>query len=216
MIGQRFGKLVVLEETAPHTTPKGRRIKKFLCQCDCGVKKPIMKYNLTTNKSISCGCYHKEKVTTHGYTDHPLYRVWADIKTRCYSPTYRDYRLYGGRGILVCNEWLDPKSFIEWGLSNGWSKGLEIDRINVNGDYEPSNCRFIDESLQMRNKRGYGTSPYRGVCWDKKSSKWIAQASLYNNHIRLGSFTTELDALAAVNHWHRVNFPDNIELIQDI
>jgi len=152
----------------------------------------------------------------HGYHSHCLYSVWKHVKYRCTNPNDAGYHHYGGRGIKICDEWLDPKVFIDWCLVNGWVKGLEIDRIDVNGHYEPSNCRFVDRSLQARNKRGYGsTSPYRNVYWHKASKKWIARAYINKKQIYLGLFANQLDALGAINDWNKVNMPNNPELIQE-
>lgn len=84
----------------------------------------------------------------------PLYRVYISMKARCYSKKQDMYQAYGGRGISVCDEWLEsPMSFVEWGLGNGYRKGLTIDRIDVNGNYHPDNCRFVDQTTQARNRR---------------------------------------------------------------
>lgn len=91
----------------------------------------------------------------HGYSGTPLYQCWIDMKHRCSNPKYRDYHRYGGRGIKVCNEWMTFIPFMNWAISNGYEKGLEIDRINNNGNYEPLNCRWSNEQQQSlnRNKR---------------------------------------------------------------
>ena len=91
---------------------------------------------------------------THGLSGHPIYRVWSTIKTRCYNNNYAQFRYYGGRGINICDEWFDtPKEFIKWAKNNGWQKGLSIDRINNDGNYEPSNCRFVTNYVNQKNKR---------------------------------------------------------------
>ena len=90
----------------------------------------------------------------HGLTKHPLYKVWQDMKTRCYNNNNVNYKNYGGRGIIVCEEWLnDPKAFYDFALSHGWSKDLTIDRIDNNGNYEPNNCHFITRAENNRNQR---------------------------------------------------------------
>ena len=94
------------------------------------------------------------KKENHGLTKHPLYRKWQDMKNRCYNKNVDRYKSYGGRGIKVCNEW--KHSFTEyynWCISNGWVKGLSMDRIDVNGDYKPSNCRLVELKEQGWNKR---------------------------------------------------------------
>ena len=93
----------------------------------------------------------------HGYrarnNTHPLYGVWGTMKTRCYNKNRKTYKYWGGKGIIVCKEWLNnPKAFIEWCLENGYKKGLQIDRENNDGNYEPSNCRFVTAIVNVQNK----------------------------------------------------------------
>jgi hypothetical protein len=92
----------------------------------------------------------------HGYatkSPHPLYRLWATIKNRCYNSKNKDYKRYGGRGITVCEEWeCDFMSFYSWATNNGWRKGLAIDRINNNKEYSPNNCRFVRNKINAQNK----------------------------------------------------------------
>jgi len=84
---------------------------------------------------------------------HPLYFVWHNMKKRCYRTENKDYRYYGGRGIRVCSEWLaDSKSFMQWAIGHGWQVGLQIDRIDSDGDYEPMNCRFVTRYVNNRNR----------------------------------------------------------------
>lgn len=93
-------------------------------------------------------------IKTHGYSDHRLYKVWQGIKSRCYNKNNKHYKNYGGRGIKVCDEWLSsPKSFVDWAIENGAQVGLDIDRINNDGNYEPSNCRFVTREVNCKNKR---------------------------------------------------------------
>lgn len=88
---------------------------------------------------------------THGMKKHPLYDTWRNMVARCTNPDRWDYKYYGGRGIIIVDEWLDVKEFIRFAESSGWVKGLTIDRIRNDGNYEPSNCRFVDFTTQMRN-----------------------------------------------------------------
>jgi hypothetical protein len=88
----------------------------------------------------------------HGFAGTPLYQCWIDMKHRCSNPKYRDYHRYGGRGINVCNEWLTFIPFMEWALSHGYQKGLEVDRINNDGNYEPANCKWSTQQQQSLNK----------------------------------------------------------------
>lgn len=92
---------------------------------------------------------------THGFSaDHPrLYRIWLSMKNRCENSNRPKYKDYGGRGISVCEEWHDAKTFCKWALENGYEEGLQIDRIDVNGNYEPSNCRWVTPKENSRNRR---------------------------------------------------------------
>lgn len=168
LAGRRFGRLLVLERAEDHITKSGKRIKRWKCLCDCGNETIVRYGNLKNSKTNSCGCLHKEVVgglnRKHGLSGKcgRIYSLWKSIKYRCYCKTSRDYPNYGGRGIVMCDEWKeDFQSFYEWAISNGYveektEKGvniLTIDRIDVDGNYEPSNCRFVTNSVQARNKR---------------------------------------------------------------
>ena len=132
------------------------------CRCDCGAE-----FLAETSKLVSggitccpaCGqaknkARSREQLTTHGLSKHPLYRIWRAMLSRCYYEGDTDYSYYGGRGILPCKEWRnDFKAFYNWALSNGYEPGLTLDRINVNSDYKPSNCRWITQKEQCSNKR---------------------------------------------------------------
>jgi hypothetical protein len=93
----------------------------------------------------------------HGLYYHPLYAVWNTMKSRCRCPTNNKYDYYGGRGIALCDEWNNPEPFIEWALANGWERGLQIDREDNNGNYEPGNCRFVTSKVNSNNRRPYGS-----------------------------------------------------------
>lgn len=150
LTGQRFGQWLVLRRAEN----RGKSVM-WECQCDCGTVKLVHGTSLKSGTSTNCGCIRKTGLhRTHGLTHHPLYRVWQRMKGSTTSPTHQDYHHYGARGITVCEEWSnDFKAFYDWAMSHGYSSGLEIDRIDTNGNYEPSNCRFRDRSGQMRNTR---------------------------------------------------------------
>ena len=155
--GRRFGKLVVLSRAERPAHFKQKRLY-WLCQCDCGNTTIVSGSNLVTNGTVSCGCGRREsKAKTHGFASHKkydkLYHTWNGIKYRCYNPKSKDFKNYGQRGIRMCEEWLrDFMAFRNWALENGFAENLTIDRIEVDGNYEPSNCRWITVAEQNRNK----------------------------------------------------------------
>lgn len=125
------------------------------CRCSCGNEFTARVDCVISGNTKSCGCLnHEAKVTKHGQARTPLYRVYYSMKQRCYNPNDKHYSDYGGRGISICDEWLsDFPAFSKWAYENGYAHGLSIDRIDVNGNYEPSNCRWVTQKVQTRNTR---------------------------------------------------------------
>lgn len=155
--GERFGRLVVINEAEPYN-----RHRYFLCKCDCGNEKSIPMDNLRRGKAKSCGCYALDKSSTHRETHTRLYHIWKTMKQRCYYEKHINFRDYGGRGISVCEDWHQFESFRGWSLSNGYNDFLSIDRINVDGNYEPSNCRWATMKQQQNNRRSNSLITYNG------------------------------------------------------
>lgn len=154
--GQRFGRLEVVRYL-----PKNEREavnKRWLCKCDCGKVVQMDIASLTSGNTKSCGCYMRERMAKlnyrHGKCKTTLFNVWIGMRNRCYQKNTKYYSNYGGRGIVVCPEWKDDfEAFEKWALTNGYHKGLSIDRKDVNGNYEPSNCRWATSKEQSNNKR---------------------------------------------------------------
>ena len=114
----------------------------------------ILSNHLKSGKIKSCGCLNKQGNPKHGLRYTRLYRIWINMKTRCYNKNTNRYKDYGARGITICNEWRnDFMSFYNWSMNNGYDENLTIDRINNDKNYEPSNCRWITVKEQNRNKR---------------------------------------------------------------
>ncbi|MCE5262168.1 MAG: transposase family protein [Deltaproteobacteria bacterium] len=119
----------------------------FLCD-PCGA---VIERKLCAGKNAnSCGCQQGPE-RKHGMSGTALYATWNHMRQRCENLNVSNYHRYGGRGISVCGEWSDFESFMSWALANGYEQGLEIDRINNDGDYEPDNCRFVKKVINTRN-----------------------------------------------------------------
>ena len=151
-----------------HLTPIERRGGYFLCQCDCGNKKLVKTTFLANGTAVSCGTkckYHPTTKPIHGLAGTRIYKTWHGMVDRCYNPKNNSFIYYGARGISVCDEWRnDVKAFYDWAMLSGYKSHLTIDRINNDGNYEPSNCRWATYKQQNANKRPAGTvKPLRGM-----------------------------------------------------
>lgn len=157
-IGLKFGKWTVI----------GGPIRKqsrvlWECQCICGTVRFVYQTSLDSGKSRGCGSHKRMNLKTHGLCGTKLYMIWALMKQRCGNPKNPNYHHYGGRNIKVCEEWeKDYVPFYNWSMSHGYKEGLSIDRINVNGDYTPDNCRWTDWETQSNNKRDNVFMEYNG------------------------------------------------------
>lgn len=165
--GQKYGRLTVVEHSG-FTKPNKfkQRHSIWYCKCDCGNYIKRTTDVLKRGKS-SCGCRQKEiledmreKNITHGMSNTRLYRIYKGMIGRCYYPSTDRYNVYGGRGITVCDEWKNDRiKFFEWALNNGYAENLTIERIDVNGNYEPSNCTWITMAEQYKNKQSNAKQP---------------------------------------------------------
>ena len=176
LTGQRFGRLTVLERAGSRS---GNSV--WLCKCDCGVEKSILRSHLISGSTKSCGCLAKQSVgersKTHGIkslirhgvntTETALYKVWQSLRNRCNNPKNPTYKWYGACGVTVCTEWEDPEAFIQWSKSHGYETGKQIDRIDSRKGYSPDNCRYISSKGNIRNRRTtfkVGTYSFADIC----------------------------------------------------
>ena len=157
LIGQKFGRLTVKLFAGRNE----RKVRLWHCSCICGGDKITSTGSLTHGKARSCGCLKREssalKATKHGLSYHKLYRRWHSMLQRCENPKDDAYKNYGGRGINVCERWHNIKHFIS-DVGPLPSPLLTIDRVNNDGDYEPSNFRWATRKQQSANKRKWGSN----------------------------------------------------------
>lgn len=199
LTGNTYGRLIVVD----FHSSDGRRVK-WNCKCSCGNTCVTMSDNLKNGSTQSCGCLQtevrKSKATKHDHYYHPLFGRYKQIRSRCYVNSNKSYLNYGGRGIKVCDRWLESfDNFLE-DMGESFSVGSQIDRVDVDGDYEPSNCRWVTPQQNSFNTRSRGgSSEYKGVSLSKRDSKWRAQIVFNGKCYNLGAFEDEDDAARAYN-----------------
>lgn len=155
--GSVYG-MLTLTGTHFMQTMYGQLRRVVEADCECGVTRMYVFRSLRNGDTKSCGCFQKrttkERFTTHGLSKHPLYLVWQEMKKRCYIEHCESYPDYGGRGIEVCDEWVDDfMPFYDWCIENGYQSGLSLDRKNNDKHYSPDNCHFTNRGVQNRNTR---------------------------------------------------------------
>lgn len=165
--GQKFNMLTALYPVG--VSKNGTWI--WMCKCDCGNEKQINSRNLHSGGTRSCGCLAKKarienmkklNGVYHGFSKEKLHSVWLSMRGRCCNPNNYDFKYYGGKGIQICEEWLEYESFKEWAFINGYSEGLTLDRIDSSKNYCPENCRWVDMKTQSNNKSNNVVIEYNG------------------------------------------------------
>lgn len=144
----------------------------------------------------------------HGFHGTRLYYTWKNMRQRCNNPNRKQYKDYGGRGICICDEWNEYINFHNWSLENGYSDNLTIDRIDVNGNYSPQNCRWVDNKIQAQNTRllrSTNTSKYRGVDFHKHIGKFRARIRDNGKTVELGYFASAIDAAKSYDCYVLIN-----------
>lgn len=209
LTGMRFDKLAVIKKA--NINNEGLR---WLCICDCGNYAILNQHTLLRKdkKVKSCGCvlneYWRKRLTTHGGSDTRLYRIWRGMKSRCYLKNVSNYKYYGGKGVKVCDEWLDFSNFQKWAFQNGYAEDLSIDRIDENGNYEPSNCRWVKQNTQVRNR-----SMSRMITWNGKTQlivDWARELGFNYETLRIRinkwgvekAFTTKIPRISQHEDFH--------------
>lgn len=201
LTGKKFGRLLVLERCENHIQPNGQIKVQWLCKCDCGKKIKVQGSNIKSGHTVSCGCFDKERKIIHGEWGTRLYCVWAGIKSRCYNKKNKQYKDYGGRGIVMCDEWKNSyQTFCDWSIKNGYEKKAKrgyctIDRIDNNGNYFPNNCKWVSMHIQSRHKRNNIVFEFNGK--KKCISDWAKILNIPNETLR--------------NHYHKGDIIDYIK-----
>jgi len=182
LTGKVFGRLTVIRRSENSTIGK----VKWLCKCLCGNEKSVTSNHLQSGHTKSCGCFHTEQIkkatTRHGMRHSLIYSVWSSMVMRCTCEKDQGYKYYGARGITVCDKWLTFNGFYE-DMKIGYEKGLTLDRKDVNGNYEPLNCKWVTMKEQCNNRRDNHNLTYNGKT--QTISQWadelgINQGTLYS------------------------------------
>lgn len=207
--GKKYGRLTVLYETEE----KQGTNKIWMCKCDCGsvVKVNTGRLGKTT---FSCGCYRTDKIRTHNMSNTRIYNIWILMKRRCNNPNVSGYENYGGRGIKVCDEWEEFEPFYSWAMDNGYSDDLSIDRVDNDGDYNPSNCRWATNTEQVNNRRNYGETEYYGIVRD--NTGYRAQVAVNGKKVYIAHSVDDIEFLVNERNKYidKHNLPNKKNLLE--
>lgn len=191
LCGERFGRLTVLWQTDDYISPQGIHAAKWYCKCDCGNYCSVAGRELKNGDTKSCGCLKRgknpkisEAKKTHGMSKTRIYYIWRSMKTRCNNPNDTAYHNYGARGIRVCDKWNNSfEEFHSWAINNGYDKLYTLERIDVNDNYYPENCKWVTMKEQQNNRRNNATYTVNGET--KTLSQWaecvgMSRSALWN------------------------------------
>ena len=179
LTGKRFKNLTVIAYS--HKDPYGSLM--WRCRCDCGKETIVRSTSLRKGQIESCGCRSKSR--KHGLHRHKLYNVWQGLKTRCNNPNSNRFKYYGGKGIKVCEEWLEFNNFFNWAVTHGYKEGLTLDRLDSEKGYSLDNCQWVDYKHQNSHKSNQKRILYGGREFTLKEATRIAQVPLTTIYRRL-------------------------------
>jgi len=203
LTGMKFGRLTVIGFS--HM----KNGSYWHCVCECGEKRIVQGVNLRIGKTKSCGCSLKDRQklaaigakianTKHGESKSRLYDIRIGMIQRCCNSNNPEYKYYGGRGITICNEWIESyEAFRKWALENGYTDNLSIDRIDSNGNYEPSNCRWADTKTQSMNKRNTRNVTINGETKHLKEWAKIYGIAITTLYTRMKNGMDEITAITS-------------------
>jgi hypothetical protein len=198
--GQRFGRLLVLEDAGRSASKK----VMWRCLCDCGKEAVVVSGGLVTGNTTSCGCFLKEKITKHGGWNKPSYNTWRAMMRRCNNPNDKDYPRYGAVGMQVHPAWHDYLCFAR---DMGEPIGTEtLDRIDPYGNYVPGNCRWADLPTQARNIRVRKNSESGHVGVNRRGGKWLAEITVNKKKFYAALTATVEEAIAARKELERLHW----------
>lgn len=213
-IGKKYGFLKIISFAYFKEYGQKKKIKcKFVkCLCDCGKEKVIRLNDIRSGKTKSCGCLlkrsNKERFTKHNLCHTRIYRIYKNIKSRCKYSSLKQFKDYGGRGIEMCKEWENNfMSFYKWSLNNGYRDDLTIDRIDVNGNYCPENCRWATVFEQNNNKRTNHIIEYNGEKHSMREWCDILKLNYYRTRTRINNYGISIERAfnpSKFNRWNGV------------
>lgn len=182
LVGLKFGYLYAKVKMHLHRFPNGKRQSVYLCRCVCGNEVQVLAGNLRSGHTKSCGCV--TSVVTHGMYNHPVCHAWYQMRARCNNKDHKAYKHYGGRGIKICNRWSKFDNF-KSDMFPKWTKGLTLERKDVNGDYCPENCIWIPQRDQINNTRRTRKWEFKGALVTTRDLASMAGVSTHAMYCRL-------------------------------